>query len=95
MSLHHAIITLKTDHRESGGIEQLIARIHQLTHETKMRCSDMGLHVEEIDSISLRIYGTTQQISELFDLLLENNNLSALRIYPLEKIPDAETGSGD
>lgn len=95
MSLHHAIITLKPDHRESGGIKQLIARVHQLTHETKMRCSDMGLHVEEIDNISLRIYGTTQQISELFESLLENNNIGALRIYPLEKISYAETGLGD
>lgn len=78
MSLHHAIVTLKTDSKESpGDVEEFVA------------------HVEKLDALHLRIYGTTQQISELFESLLENNNLGALHIYPLEKIPDAETGSGD
>lgn len=95
MPLHHAIISLKKDYRESGSIEQSIARIHELTHQTKLRCSDMGLHAEDIDSISLRIYGTAEQIALLVRNLREENHLQSLRVEPLEKIPYAETGSGD
>ena len=95
MSLHHAIITLKTDRQESGSIQELLARIHEVTLATKKECSEMGLHVEEIDPVNLRIYGTTEQIGDLVKLLLEQNNLGALRIQPLEKVPFAEIGSGD
>jgi len=95
MSLHHASITLKVDCTDHRSLDEHIAHIQTVREEITQWISAVGVHVEHVDPSHLRIYGTSEQIGFLVQTLLEENHLQSLRIEPLEKIPYAETGSGD